>query len=493
MLVEVGVFAGDVVGGRELEDTRLEGIVDEVAAAVGLVAVGVGIAGVPAEVDVVVGEEVLAVELCGVGGAALVVVLGGLLLVVLRRYAHAGGVSLAPELVEDILELDAVFAGAACVTEVEHQAEAGMDSLLVVSRLAEVLALLLGFVVGTEEAVEHIAVVLVGAAVVAAEEHGERLPGGERPTLAAVEAETEVADGGNLFDSPVVVEMVAGEGDAVFGTRVAFEDGVNAVAEAAQPAVEAEPVGGGGLGAEEGLPVGLVVHCTAEVDLPRAVFGYVLGLDEHHAAGVVGGVFGCGGLDNHEVIELRGGQEVERERAGIGLRTGDGGTVDPHLVVALGETAHHDELVVDEGDSRHAAYDLGGIAVLCALYLLAADTRLDAECGLGGLENAHLGVLAAFGYNSHLLQYLGVGTHKDFEGVLLRLGGEAGGLVAHIGDDEGVGGGGRESEESVEVGGGACGGTADEDGGSDEGLAGVGVKDETDAVLGGKGGGDKEE
>jgi len=159
----------------------------------------------------------------------------------------------------------------------------------------------------------------------------------------------------------------------------------------------------------------------------------------------------------------------------------------------LGETAHHDELVVDEGDSRHAAYDLGGIAVLCALYLLAADTRLDAECGLGGLENTHLGVLAALGYNSHLLQDFGVGAHKDFEGVLLRLGGEAGGLVAHIGDDEGVGGGGRESEESVEVGGGACGGTADEYGGSDEGLAGVGVKDETDAVLGVKGGGDKEE
>ena len=73
---------------------------------------------------------------------------------------------------------------------------------------------------------------------------------------------------------------------------------------------------------------------------------------------------------------------------------------------------------------------------------MAADARLDAEGGFGGLENAHLGVLAAFGYNSHLLQHLGVGVHKDFEGVLLRLGGEAGGFVAHIGDDKGVGGGG---------------------------------------------------
>ncbi len=287
--------------------------------------------------------------------------------------------------------------------------------------------------------------------------------------------------------------MVAGEGDAVFSTRVAFEDGMNAVAEAAQPAVEAEPVGGRGLGAEERLPVGLVIHCAAEVDLPRAVFGYVLGLDEHHAAGVVGGVFGCGGLDNHQVIELRGGQQVERERAGVGFRTGDGGTVDPYLVVALGEPPHHDELVVDERDARHAADDLGGVAVLGALYLLAADARLDAEGGFGGLENAHLGVLAALGYNSHLLQYLGVGAHKDFEGVLLRLGGETGGLVAYIGDDEGVCGFGGNGKTSVEVGGGACGGSADEYGGSDEGVAGVGIEDKTDAVLGGKGGGDKEE
>ena len=90
---------------------------------------------------------------------------------------------------------------------------------------------------------------------------------------------------------------------------------------------------------------------------------------------------------------------------------------------------------------------------------MAADARLDAQGGLGGLENAHLGVLAAFGYDRDLLQHLGVGAHKDFEGVLLRLGGESGGLVAHIGDDECVGGGGGEGEESVEIGGGTCGGT----------------------------------
>lgn len=185
--------------------------------------------------------------------------------------------------------------------------------------------------------------------------------------------------------------------------------------------------------------MGLVVHRAAEVDLPCAILRHVAGLHQHHATGVVGGVFGCGGLDNHEVIELGGGQEVKRESAGVRLRTGDGGTVDPHLVVALRETAHHDELVVDERDTRHTAYDLGGVFVLRALYLLAADARLHAEGGLGGPEDTHLGVLTAFGDDGDFLQHLGIGSEQDFEGVLLRFWGEAGGLVTHIGDDEGVG------------------------------------------------------
>lgn len=229
--------------------------------------------------------------------------------------------------------------------------------------------------------------------------------------------------------------------------------------------------------------MGLVVHCAAEVDLPCAILRHVAGLHQHHATGVVGGVFGGGGLDNHEVIELGGGQEVKRESAGVRLRTGDGGTVNPNLIVALRETAHHDELVIDERDTRHAANDLGGIAVLCALNLLAADPRLDAEGGLGGLEDTHLGVLTAFGDDGDFLQHLGIGSEQDFEGVLLRFWGEAGGLVTHIGDDEGVGRLDGEREESVEVGGGAGGSAGDEDGSTDERFAGVGVEDKTDERL----------
>ena len=74
-----------------------------------------------------------------------------------------------------------------------------------------------------------------------------------------------------------------------------------------------------------------------------------------------------------------------------------------------------------------------------------------------------------------------------------RFWGEAGGLVTHIGDDEGVGRLDGEREESVEVGGGAGGSAGDEDGGTDERFAGVGVEDKTDERLRCEGMGNKKE
>ena len=97
------------------------------------------------------------------------------LFVVLRGDTHTVGVALAVKVVEDILQLNAVFALSAGVGEVEHGAGTVVDSLLIVGRMAQVGTLLLLFIVGTEEVVEHVAVVLVGAAVVGSDQEGKGL------------------------------------------------------------------------------------------------------------------------------------------------------------------------------------------------------------------------------------------------------------------------------------------------------------------------------
>ena len=158
-----------------MQQSHLQGVVDEVAASVGLVAVAVRIAYVPMQFALLSCHLVLARQLRGVGQARLVGILRLPLLVVLRGDTHAVGVALAVKVVEDILQLNAVFALAAGVGEVEHGAGTVVDSLLVVGRMAQVSTLLLLFVVGTEEVVEHVAVVLVGAAVVGSDQERKGL------------------------------------------------------------------------------------------------------------------------------------------------------------------------------------------------------------------------------------------------------------------------------------------------------------------------------
>ena len=343
----------------------------------------------------------LARQLRGVGQARLVGILRLPLLVVLRGDTHAVGVALAVKVVEDILQLNAVFALAAGVGEVEHGAGTVVDSLLVVGRMAQVSTLLLLFVVGTEEVVEHVAVVLVGAAVVGGDQEGKGLVLRQPPTLAAVHSEREVAHGRDLLHAPVVVQPVAGQRHAV-GYPL----------EAAQRlAHDVRAFVGRRGGGEERLAVGLVVHRTGKADRPTAVVRHIARGDEHHAAGEVGGVLGGGGLHDDHVVQLRGGQQVEGERARVGFAARHGGTVEPHLVVALRQTSHHHELIIYQRDARHAPNHLGGVFVLRPLDLFATDTFLNRQRLLGGLQHRHIAVRATLGDYGNLLQHLGVLVH----------------------------------------------------------------------------------
>ena len=166
-----------------------------------------------------------------------------------------------------------------------------MDGLLVVGGLTEIGTAVLRLVVGSIEAVEHITIMLIGTAVVAAEKHGERLPVGERPTFAAIETEREVADRGDLLHRPIVVKRIGGQRYAVVNPRIARERRVNAVGQPTHTAIETEPIGGRRLGTIERAEMGLVVDGTAQLHAPRLILGDILGLHKHHTTRIVGRVF----------------------------------------------------------------------------------------------------------------------------------------------------------------------------------------------------------
>ena len=132
--------------------------------------------------------------------------------------------------------------------------------------------------------------------------------------------------------------------------------------------------------------------------------GYFLGVHHDETARVVGGVLSGWRLHNHEVVDLTTGNHIEREGATVGLRTGHGTAIDPHVVVALLQAAHHHKLVVDEAHARNAAYHFAGIGVLGALNFLRRHVVHHIGATLGLLDGGRLGVGAPHGGYGELTQ-----------------------------------------------------------------------------------------
>ena len=109
MLVQAVVLAVDVVQVVHLHKPGFRVEDGGVAAAVRHVAVGVGVSCAPVQL-VVVAQGVLARQLSVVRGAALVIVLRAVERVALRVDALAPGVARASQLVEQVVELEAVVA-----------------------------------------------------------------------------------------------------------------------------------------------------------------------------------------------------------------------------------------------------------------------------------------------------------------------------------------------------------------------------------------------
>ena len=83
-----------------------------------------------------------------------------------------------------------------------------------------------------------------------------------------------------------------------------------------------------------------------------------------------------GRLDNLEIVDLRGGDNVEGKGTGVGFARWDSRTVNPDVVVALRESANHDKFLVNNRDAWHTANHFRGILVLRTLNLLRGDTAL---------------------------------------------------------------------------------------------------------------------
>jgi len=147
----------------------------------------------------------LARELAVVGRATAVVILGRVLEVGLCRHALTPRVTLVGKMVEDIFQLILVVPARREEREVEHRAHTAVVVILVVDRVAQVIAAVVGHIVHAEEVVLHVLILPVVVRVVQGSDHSE-LATADLPAITAVDAQLDITPYRLVLDRPVVVE-----------------------------------------------------------------------------------------------------------------------------------------------------------------------------------------------------------------------------------------------------------------------------------------------
>ena len=106
------------------------------------------------------------------------------------------------------------------------------------------------------------------------------------------------------------------------------------------------------------------------------------------------------------------------------------------------KASYHHKLIVDDTDTRYAAYGFGRVFVLSYFYLLRRYTVLYHEAGFGRRYHAEFGISAHLPYDDDFIEGLIVGFESDvenewraFENFQVR---ERFALIRNVVDDKGI-------------------------------------------------------
>ena len=314
-------------------------------------------------------DAVVAGELPGVAAARGVEELLFLLVVVTADVleAFAFGVTVAAQLVEQVAEfvfVDVVFVfRGRQVREVQHCAELHVVRVLVVGVFVRVVFRVLVAVVDAVARVLHVEEAFVRVAVVQRADQAETVAVLTVELTVDREIELLIPQRTAALDAPVFAEAVFGNPIHLFGVAVVHAVGYAAAQLAARTA-ETESVGSAAGIVFEIVEIRHVIESGRVGELDRILFGQDFRADQHETAREVARNFRRRGFDDHHVVELAAGQDVERKRTGVGFGTRNGSAVDPDVVVALREAPYHDELVVENRNTRNAAYYFCRVSVL---------------------------------------------------------------------------------------------------------------------------------
>lgn len=150
----------------------------------------------------------------------------------------------------------------------------------------------------------------------------------------------------------------------------------------------------------------LFVHRTTNANHKRVVFRNVFGIYLDKTSAEVSGIFRRRGLNDSDVVDLRGGDDVERKSARISLRTRHCATVYPYVVVSLRQSANHDKFILDNTDSRHPSHYLRGVFILRFLNLLCRHARIDCQRRFHLIEQRRIDIAPRLCHHRYFVERL---------------------------------------------------------------------------------------
>ena len=249
--------------------------------------------------------------------------------------------------------------------------------------------------------------------------------------------------------------------------------------QAAAPVVEAEPVGGAGVGRQDILHAGLVVEAHRGAVVQGQVLREVLGVHADVGAGPVAWEVGGLGLDDDQVVHQVGGKEVHLDAVASGVHGRHLCAVQGGLDVAVAQSAYEDEVAhgAHAGDTLDCAC---GVAVAGLLDLLAAHEVHARRALLLDVLHVHVARAVHLGHDLRsLLDHVRFNEEVEVQQRHAVRHGDRGGLgrVADEASCHFVRPWGQTFQRvvAVEVRHGALVRVHDHDVGADEGFAGLGV------------------
>ena len=205
LFVQFRKFPVDLIASREHHRPLFQRIIDRIATTVGHPTIGIGVAGTP--LDLILLTSVLTGQLAVVGRAATVVIFCTHLVIRLGIDSGTIRITVRRQLIDNMFEFDLVVTRSGKIGQIEHGSETHIVVVLIVGRMAQVVAPVIRLVIHTEQVVDHIGIGPIFVRIVQGSDQPP-LGTGPFPPMAPLGTQFQVTPGLSVLYTPIIIEPI---------------------------------------------------------------------------------------------------------------------------------------------------------------------------------------------------------------------------------------------------------------------------------------------